>query len=121
MSKSKLDLEKNILVKESRSIKFIAGGVLLAVFFMFMLFDVYGWINYLMSLCMFLIPGAIAIAKGRRNAVKIKINKTGFYYGGKLVNGWKLFYDAVVKDKKAIGSYRDNFILEIRYYSSDYS
>ncbi|HZF63536.1 MAG TPA: hypothetical protein VEZ55_03575, partial [Chitinophagaceae bacterium] len=56
-----------------------------------------------------------------RNATIIKINRSGFYYAGQLVTDWKLFYDAVVQDKMAVGSYRDNFILDIRYYSTDRS
>lgn len=73
------------------------------------------------GLCLFLIPGAIAIAKGRRNAILITINKTGFYYGGKLITDWKLFCDATVYDRRAPGKYKDNFVMDLRYYSRDYN
>ena len=121
MSESKLDAEKDFLVKESRTINFIAGGVLLGVFFISLTFGDYGWSNFLFAVCMFLIPGTIAIAKGRRNATIIKINKNGFYYAGQLVTDWTLFYDAVVQDKTEVGSYKDNFVLDLRYYSGDYT
>lgn len=99
----------------------MAGGIMLTVFFVSMLFEDFGWGNYLYALCLFLIPGAIAIAKGRRNAVIMVINKTGFYYAGKQVTDWKLFYDAVVRHELVPGSYNDTFVLDIRFYSPDYT
>jgi hypothetical protein len=121
MKQPKLDENGNFLVRESKTINFIAGGVMLTVFFVSMTFGDYGWGNYLLALCVFLIPGAIALAKGKRNAVIIIINHTGFYYAGKLVTDWSRFYDAVVQDKREPGSYKDNFVLDIRFYSSDHS
>jgi hypothetical protein len=121
MSEPKLNTEDNFLVKESKTINFIAGGALLAVFFVSFMFGDYGWSNFLIATCMFLIPGAIAIARGSRNTMIIKINKIGFFYAGQLITEWNLFYDAVVQDKMAVGSYKDNFVLDLRYYSADYS
>lgn len=78
MAESKLNWEGDFHVKESRSINFMAGGIMVAVFFVSMAFGDYGWSNYIFGLGLFLIPGAIAIAKGRRNATLITINKEGF-------------------------------------------
>lgn len=121
MSGSKLNAEIDFLVKECKTINFVTGGALIVVFVFSMTFEDYGWSNYLTAVCLFLIPGAIAIAKGRKNLTIIKINKTGFFYGEKLVTEWNLYYDAVVHNKMQVGSYRDNFILDLRYYSVDYS
>lgn len=121
MNQPTLHAEGDFVVRESKAINLIAGGIMLTVFFVSMAFGDYGWSNYLFALCIFLIPGAIAIAKGRRNGIIITINKTGFYYAGKQVTDWNLFYDAVVQDKRAPGSYNDNFVLDIRFYSADHS
>ena len=121
MRSSQLHAEGDFLVRESRSINFMAGGIMLIVFAVSMSFGDYGWSNYLYALCLFLIPGAIAIGKGRRNAIVMTINKTGFYHAGKLVSDWNLFYDAVVQHKLVPGSYNDNFVLDIRFYSPDHT
>lgn len=121
MAKPKLNWDEDFHVKESKSINFMAGGIMVAVFFVSMAFGDYGWSNYIFGLGLFLIPGAIAIAKGRRNATLITINKEGFYYGGKLISDWKLFCDAAVYDRRAPGRFKDNFVMDLRYYSPDYT
>jgi len=121
MAESTLDIEQDFLVKDSKTTNYIIGVALLAVFVVSMSYGDYGWSNYLMAICLFLIPGAVAIAKGQRNTIIIRINKTGFFYAGKLITGWKLFYDATVQDKAATGSYKDNFVLVFRYYSADHA
>jgi hypothetical protein len=121
MGEQKLDIEGQFLVKESKTINFIAGGVMVALFFGTMMFADYGWSNFLFSLFLFLVPGVVAIAKGRRNGTIIRINKNGFYHAGKLVTDWKLFYDAQFYDRMKVGRFSDNFVLDLRYYSSDYS
>lgn len=121
MSEPKFDAEGSFLVKESRSINFLAGGIMITVFCVSMAFGDYGWGNYLFGLCLFLIPGAVAIARGRRNATLMTIDKAGFYYGGKHIADWKHFYDAAVYDRRAPGRYKDNFVMDFRYYSNDFS
>ncbi|ANE51935.1 hypothetical protein [Flavisolibacter tropicus] len=121
MNELELTAEGEFVVRESKITNFIFGGAMLAVFFVSLFFGDYGWGNYLMGACIFLIPGAIAIAKGRRNTTIIRINKTGVYYAGRLVTDWNRFYDAVVRDKMQAGSYNDNFVLDLRYYAFDYS
>ncbi|HJW16521.1 MAG TPA: hypothetical protein VJ499_05355 [Flavisolibacter sp.] len=121
MAEPTLNIEQDFLVKDSKITNYIIGGALLAVFVVSMSYGDYGWSNYLIAICMFLIPGAVAIAKGQQNTIIIRINKTGFFYAGKLITEWKLFYDATVQDKMATGSYRDNFVLALRYYSADHS
>jgi hypothetical protein len=51
----------------------------------------------------------------------MKINKSGIYYAGQLVTSWSLYYDAVVQDDSDVGSFKDNFVLNLRYYSANYS
>ena len=121
MSQSQLHIEGDFLVKECKTINFMTGGILLTVFFVSMMFGDFGWSNYLYAMLLFLIPGAIALAKGRRNAIIMVINKTGLYSRGELVTEWNRFYDAVVQDKLNPGSYNDNFVLDIRFYSADCS
>jgi len=119
MSEQKLTAEGEFLVKESKFINYILGGVSIAVFFVIMTFKDEGWSNYIFALGVFLIPGAYAIVKGRGNSTIIRINKTGFFYAGKLISDWKLFYDAEFREKLEVGSFKDNFILDFRYYSDD--
>lgn len=121
MTQPKLHKDADFHVKESSAINFLAGGIMLAVFFASMAFGDYGWRDYMFALCFFLIPGAFAIARGRRNATVMTINKTGFYYGGKHIADWGLFCDAAVYDRRAPGRYSDHFVLDFRYYSSDYA
>jgi hypothetical protein len=121
MAESTLDIEQDFLVKDSKTTNYIIGVALLAVFVVSMSYGDYGWSNYLTAICLFLIPGAVALAKGQRNTIIIRINKTGFFYAGKLITGWKLFYDATLQDKPATASNNDNFMLDFRYYSSDHS
>ena len=121
MSESKLNKEGEFVVKESRSINFIAGGILLLIFTVSVLIADLNWSNFMFALCIFLVPGGIAIARGRRNKILMVINKTGFYYAEKLVTYWKLFYDAVVFEKPRGRRIKDSFVLDLRYYSSDYS
>ena len=116
-----LDIEQDFLVKESKTINTMAGVALLAVFLVSLSFGDYGWYSYLMSISLFLIPGAIAIAKAQRPIIIIKINQSGFFYRGRLITAWDLFYDASVQDKMITGSYKDNFVLAFRYYAPDYS
>src|SRR6476469_1949950 len=121
MDEPKLHADQDFLVKESKSINYIAGAALLGVFLVSMSFGDYGWSNYLTAICLFFIPGVIAIAKAQKNTIIIKINKTGFFYAGRLITEWKLFYGATVQDNTATGSYKDNFVLDFRYYAADHS
>lgn len=121
MSESKLNKEDEFVVKESRSILFIVGSILLVIFTFAVLVADLDWANFIFALCIFLIPGAIAIARGRRNRTIMVINKNGFFYKGKLITDWKLFYDAVVFEKPRGRRIKDSFVLDLRYYSSDYS
>ncbi|MGZ5221303.1 MAG: hypothetical protein ACXWC7_14540, partial [Chitinophagaceae bacterium] len=121
MSQSNLNAENDFLVKESNTINSIVGIVLLAVFFVSMAAGDSGWSIYILALFLFLIPGAFAMARARRNATIIMINKTGVYYGGRLVTAWDLFYDAKIANESRVGSVSDKFILYIRYYSPDHS
>lgn len=63
-SEQKLDAEGSFQVKESRSINILAGVIMIAIFFVSMAFGDYGWGKHLFGLCLFLIPGAVAIARG---------------------------------------------------------
>lgn len=121
MSGTNLSLDKDFLVKESKAINYVAGGIMVAVFIASLIIGDFGWYNYLFCLGLFLVPGAIYLARGNRNTTIIKINKTGFYYGGRLVADWHHLYGAAVRDKTEVGRYRDNFVLEFRYYSPDYT
>jgi hypothetical protein len=121
MNQTNLDAEGNFLVKESKSTNYIVGALLLAVFFISLSFGDYGWSNFLFGICIFLVPGTVAIARARRNSVIMKINATGFYYYGKLIAPRNLFKDAEVQDKTPVASYKDNFQLYFRYYSADCS
>ena len=116
-----LEEDGEFVVKESRSINFIAGGVLILIFTISVLVADLDLVNFMFVLCIFLIPGAIAIARGRRNITLMVINKSGFYYAGRLVTDWKLFYDAVVFEKPRGRRIKDSFVLDLRYYSNDYS
>jgi hypothetical protein len=121
MSGTNLCLEEDFLVKESKTINYVAGGIMVAVFIASLIIGDYGWSNYLWGLGLFLVPGAVYLAKGNRNTTIIRINKTGFYYREKLVTDWNHFYGAAIRDKTAVGRYRDNFVLELRYYALDYT
>jgi hypothetical protein len=119
MTASKLNIDTDFLVKESRGINFVVGGAMLAVFFICMLSAEMDWYTYIFAAGVFLIPGALSIARGRKNEIIIRINKTGFYFGGELVTDWRSFHDARITDDLKIASIKDNFILKLRYYSAD--
>jgi len=119
MASSQLNTHTDFIVKESRGINLVLGGAMLGVFFICMLSTEMDWYSYIFAIGVFLIPGALAIARGRKNAVIMKINRTGIYHGGELVTDWKLFYDARVTDDMKIGSIKDNFVLKLRHYSAD--
>ncbi|HEU4472829.1 MAG TPA: hypothetical protein VFR58_17165 [Flavisolibacter sp.] len=119
MSQPKLDENGEFLVKDSKSINLLIGVIMIAIFFISQFVGDYGWSNFLMGTGLFLVPGAVAISRARRNTVIMRINKTGFYYGTQLIAGWDLFYDARVHDRMGVGNFRDNFVLDFRYYSED--
>jgi hypothetical protein len=119
MVNSKLNLDSDFLVKESRSINFVAGGAMIAVFFICIMSREMDWYTYIFAAGVFLIPGALAIARGRKNDIIMKISRAGIYYGGEFVTDWKSFYDARVTDDMKIASIKDNFILKLRHYSAD--
>jgi hypothetical protein len=121
MSGTNLCLEEDFLVKESKTINYVAGAIMVAVFIASLFIGDFGWYNYLFGLGLFLVPGAFYLARGNRNTTIIRINKTGFYYSGRLLADWHHFYGAAVRDKTEVGRYRDNFVLEFRYYSPDYT
>jgi hypothetical protein len=118
MTQQKLNVEQDFLVRESVALNYIAGTILLIVFFASMAVGDYGWGNFLSALGLLVVPAGFYLAKGRRNKTSIKINKTGFYYAGKLVTGWEYFIDAEVTQKKVTGSIKDNVILLFRYYDT---
>lgn len=117
----RLSPDGEFLVKDSISTNLIIGSILLTVFLLSMSMGDYGWPNYLDALGLFLIPGAIAIARSRRNATIIRINKSGLFYGEKLVSGWSHFCDAHLIDDPPVGSFNDHYFLDFRYYSPDQS
>ena len=91
MSRTNLSLETDFLVKESKTINYVAGGIMVAVFLASLFIGDFGWYNYLFGLGLFLVPGAIYLARGKQNNTIIRINKTGFYYNGRLVADWHHF------------------------------
>jgi hypothetical protein len=121
MTEQNFNPEGDFTVKESKTINYVAGGVMILIFAIAMIFGDLGMSNFIFALGIFLIPGAIAIGRGISNSTIIRINKTGFYYSGKLITDWNLFHDAEVQDKLQVGSYKDNFILDLSYYSIDYT
>ena len=111
--------EADFLVKESKGFNYFIGILLLIIFVVAIALGDYGWSNYLSAMALFLIPAAFFIAKARGNAVRIKINKSGFYYNGALITSWDRFIDARLTQDLVPGSIKDNFIILIRYYGHD--
>ena len=118
MNESKLNADADFIVKESKATNYAVGIVLVAVLFISLSVGDFGWGNYLDGLLLLLIPGAFYLARAKRNPTIIKINKSGFYYAGKLITDWEHFYSAVLsQDDEQVGSIKDDFILILKYYS----
>lgn len=118
MGEPNLNAEGDFLVRESIGLNYTVGVLLLLVFAASMAMGDYGWSHYMSALALLLIPAALYLAKGRRNAVSIRINKSGFYCGGKLVTDWVNFFDATITEDAVPGSFQDHFFLFIRYYKA---
>lgn len=120
MKETNLNAKSDFLVRESVGFNYFIGILLLIIFIAAIALGDYGWGNYLSALMLFLLPAAFFIAKARGNAVRIKINKTGFYHNGVLITTWDRFIDARLTEELVPGSIQDNFIILIRYYGNDY-
>ena len=118
MSKT-LNANEDFLVKESMAVNYVAGIFLLAVFVISFAVGDYGWGPFLSATAILLIPAAFYLARAGRNAIIIRINKTGFFYAGTLVTNWKNYVDAVISQDEIVGSIQDNFALLIRYYGDE--
>lgn len=119
MKETKFNAESDFLVKEAKDINYFFGILLLIIFVVAIALGDYGWSNYFVALMLFLFPAAFSIARARRNAVRIKINKSGFYHHGRLITTWDRFIDARLTEELVPGSIQDNFIILVRYYGND--
>jgi hypothetical protein len=68
MSEPKLNAEHDFLVRESRTINFIAGGFMLVVFFASMMVGAYGWANIFLEFAFYLFPALLQLPGA--NAIK---------------------------------------------------
>jgi hypothetical protein len=119
MMRSKLNIDTDFLVKESRQINFVLGGAMIGVFFIIMFSAEMEWYTYVFAAGVFLIPGVIAIARGGKNSIVIRINRRGIYHAEVLITEWQFFYDAKVTEESKLASIKDNFILKLRHYAAD--
>ena len=72
----------------------------------------------------FLIPGAVLLIKGMRNGTVMIVNKTGFYYYGKLITNWNNFIDVEFIDEVPLpgpntSGVSDKFSMLMKFYRDD--
>ena len=115
MSETKLQTEKDFLVKESLFINNFFGIFLLAIFVGTMIFGDYGWGVFFQAVGLFLLPAGYFFYRGRSKEVRIKINLSGFYYGNKLIMDWDHFVQAELTQDSKLASIKDNFIILLHY------
>jgi hypothetical protein len=115
-----LNTEKDFLVRESSVTNYVVGAIFIVIFVVSMAMGDYGWANFLYAIGLFLLPGLFAIVRARNNEVIIKINKNGIYYRRRLITAWSSFVDATLTQDEIPGDLKDNFIILVRYYGSDF-
>ena len=117
MTKSNLNINKDFIVRESVAVNLAAGLFLVLVFMISMAVADFGWGHFLQGAVLLLLPGAFYLARAKRKAIIMRINKTGLYYSGRLFTSWTNFLGARVTQEEIVGSIQDNFILIVRHYN----
>lgn len=117
VSEDQFSADADFIVKESKKMRLIIGLFLLA--FAAVIAKDYIWMALVVA-----IPGIASLLASRRNQVIMKINKTGFYYYGKLLTDWKNFVSAEFMDEMPVlvsgsAGLADKFSLYIKYYKHD--
>lgn len=122
MKKVPLNNDSEFLVQEEKVLVYILAFLFFALF-LYGLIDAmmkgFQNVNYQSFIFMIaLIPAILLFAKGKKNRIYIRINKTGIYHYERLVTNWPHFIDAYIAQKKTTISIQDNFMLVIEYYKS---
>jgi hypothetical protein len=111
----KVDPSEEFLVRQSTPVNYITGFLLILVFGTSLWGKDLGWVIYLKSLSLLLIPGAFLVAAGRRKAVLIKVNTVGIYFREELVTDWDHFSDAILFQDPEPGAINDRFFIMVKY------
>ena len=115
----KVDPSEEFLVRQSSPVNYIAGFLLILVFGTSLWGKDLGWVIYLKSLSLLLIPGGFLVAAGMRKAVLIKVNIVGIYFRGELVTDWDHFSDATLYQDQEPGDINDRFFIMVKYTKGD--
>jgi len=114
ISDDQFDINSDFVVKESKSTNLVVGILFLilslAAFFMSVLL---GGLTLLVAIG--------AFARSSKDITIIRINKTGFYYYGKLITDWEHFIseefiDEIPLPSNTSSGINDEFYLMIKYY-----
>jgi hypothetical protein len=117
VSEEQFSADADFVVKESKKMRLIFGIFLLA--FAAVIAKDYIWMALVVA-----IPGTASLLASTRNQVIMKINKTGFFYYGKLLTDWNHFVSAEFMDEMPVllsgsAGLSDKFSLYIKYYKLD--
>ncbi|MBB1286948.1 hypothetical protein HRH25_21375 [Flavisolibacter sp. BT320] len=117
ISEDRFLAEEDFIVRESKKMRLIIGLFLLG--FAVMMLQDYVWMAIVAA-----IPGIASVVASTRDQVIMKINKTGFYYYGKLLTDWNNFVSAEFMDEMPVltsgsAGLSDKFSLYIKYYKTD--
>ncbi|HEV7331211.1 MAG TPA: hypothetical protein VGN63_09240 [Flavisolibacter sp.] len=117
ISEDQFNADADFIVKESKKMRLIIGLFLLC--FAVLMIQDYIWMAIVAA-----IPAIASLIASTRNQVIMKINKSGFYYYGKLLTDWNNFVSAEFMDEMPVlisgsAGLSDKFSLYIKYYKND--
>lgn len=117
ITEDQFNADADFIVKESKKMRLIIG-IFLLCFAVIMIRD-YVWMAIVAA-----IPGIVSLVASTRDQVIMKINKSGFYYYGKLLTDWNNFVSAEFMDEMPVlmsgsAGLADKFSLYIKYYKTD--
>lgn len=122
VSDKNFDPNGDFHVKDSKGCNMAVGILFLAAFVLIIWMDRFNTSHFSIYQLLYLaiIPAVYMIRRSIINKTLMTINKTGFYYLGELVTGWKNFIDASVsqdeENRNIPYDITDRFMLLVRYF-----
>jgi hypothetical protein len=100
-------------VRESAIVSFVIAAIFYALFFTGLAFGMETFSFPMIAIA--LTPAILFTINGLMRKVVIRVDCNGIYYHKKLITDWAHFLEASVTQAEVVGSYRDDFVLLLRY------